>query len=108
MKIYLACPYSDDKFLVEGFRFEQVSKKAALLIKEGFLVFSPITNSHVLARYVKLPTNWEYWAEFDKSMIDWADQVWVLKLTGWEESKGVREEVKYAEETGKLVKYIDM
>jgi hypothetical protein len=106
MKIYLAVPYThDDEDVVES-RFETVTIKAGELLNEGHLVFSPITLCHPIAKRCSIPGNWEFWEEFDRNFIEWADEIWILMLDGWEESIGVNAEIKIANELGKLVRYV--
>jgi len=95
-KIYLACCYTHEDPRVMDDRAEQIMKKAAELIREGYFVFSPITHSHEMAKQYDLPTTFEYWAAANHSMIDWCDTVAVLKLEGWEDSRGVDDEIRYA------------
>jgi hypothetical protein len=39
----------------------------------------------------------------DKAFIDWCDEVYVLAIPGWEESRGVQWEIDYAKRLGKNV-----
>ena len=107
-KIYLACPYSDPDPMVRENRFEEVNMKAGQLMAAGFLVFSPISHTHPIAVQCELPRGWEFWAEYDRTFIEWCDEVHVLMLCGWEDSVGVKAEVKIAFELGKNVLFIDL
>lgn len=107
IKVYLAIPYSG----MENSAYNQVSLATAKLIEtKKFNVFSPITHSHplTLIKGVNLPGDWEYWQTIDKQFIDWADEVWALIPTEGPEklkkSKGVKEELSYASEKGKLIR----
>jgi len=106
-RIYLACPYSDPDPLVRENRFEEVNMKAGELMLAGHLVFSPISHTHPIAVQCQLPKGWEFWAEYDRSFIEWADEVQVLMLAGWERSVGVCAEMKIANEIGKPVFMIE-
>ena len=106
-KIYLATPYSHPDPPVRLFRFDAVNKVAAQLMSDGFLVFSPISHTHPIAEAGDLPKGWEFWKEYDKTFIEWADEVYVLKAQGWETSTGVQAEIKIAEEMGKPVVYLE-
>ena len=102
--IYLACPYSDADPLVEDARYQLVTKvAAALIVKTACEVFSPVTHSHHISRTAAryaieraedpwVPT-YDFWLTFDYHMLDIADWLYVLKLEGWEKSKGIEAEV---------------
>lgn len=106
-KIYLACPYSHSEESVRLSRFEIVSNVAGMLLKKGYIVFSPISHSHPIALVNDLPLGFEFWREFDESFIDWCDELWILTLSGWSASNGIRQEIKYAKQSGKPVRKID-
>ena len=104
--IYLACPYTHRDSRVSVDRFREVNKVAAGLIKEGFLVFSPISHSHPITVH-GIRGDFEYWKEFDKAIMDLCEELYVLKLEGWRESKGVAFEMSYMESKGKPVVYVE-
>ena len=72
------------------------------------MVFSPIAHTHPIADIADVPTDWEYWAEYDKRMIDACDELMAIDLKGVLESTGVRAEVAYAAETGKPAVMVGM
>lgn len=110
--IYLASPYShDDPHVIER-RVRQVQAAAARLIELGHLIFSPIVHSHPIADQVSFsPVNTadklSGWMEYDRAMIDKADELWVLELDGWAQSRGVEAERNHALATGKTVRHIE-
>lgn len=106
MKIYLAIPYSG----IEEKSFYIANKLSAILMKKGYIVFSPISHSHPIAIQESLPGTWEFWEKFDKSFIEWADRVYVVEIGKEgidliERSKGVQAEIKIANELKKPVDY---
>ena len=105
-KIYLAVPYSNGDAKTRQERFERVNRVAAKLMREGFLVFSPISHTHPIALAGELPKGWAFWKESCEEFLKWADEVFVLALEGWKESVGVTAELAYAAETGKPVIFI--
>jgi hypothetical protein len=44
--IYLACPYSDPDYAIREQRFHLANDAAASLIRQGYIVYSPITMTH--------------------------------------------------------------
>lgn len=75
---------------------------------DGHVVFSPITHSHPIAMQCELPGDWEWWERIDRVFIEWADELWVFQLDGWQESEGVQAEIRIAKELGKVVRFVQM
>ena len=91
--IYLASPYSHPDPAVMQRRYEQVCEATAALIRQGYLVYSPIVHSHPLVSY-GLPTDWGYWQQLDEAMIRRCQQLWILTLDGWSTSRGIVSELR--------------
>lgn len=120
--IYLASPYlyrkpknegeTEDDYegrckLVQELRYQQAIDATAELMKKEKVVYSPIVATHPIAVKHKLPMGSEYWMKFDRVIIAKCDELYVLKLDGWEESLGVQEEIQIARKMGIPVKYLD-
>ena len=104
--IYLASPYSHKDKDVMIKRFDLVCEIAAQMMKEGKVLFCPIAHTHPIAQY-GLPLNWEYWEKYDRVMLSKCSEVVVVKMDGWETSKGVAGEIRIAGELGLPVSYIE-
>src|SRR5262245_552387 len=96
--IYLACPYTHPNHSIREQRFKEATKVAAALIQQGHIVFSPITMTHpidcILAgRQATLGS--DYWVEFDEAFMDVCSEMVILKIDGWNLSKGIRREIEY-------------
>lgn len=104
--IYLASPYSHEDPAVEHARFEAVVREAALMWRRGLVVFSPIAHSHPIALH-GVSGAWEQWAAFDEAIIGACSELWVLKLQGWETSRGIAAEVGIAERLGLPVQHVE-
>lgn len=105
-KIYLACPYTDSDPDKMEERFKSVNIMAGYLMQQGYLVFSPISHTHPIAVSCKLPRGFDFWEAYDRTFIDWCDEVWVHRISGWENSKGVTREIDYATKQNKPIKYL--
>ena len=105
--IYLASPYSHDDPEVRLGRFDAVCKMAGALMRTH-LVFSPIAHTHPIAVHCDLPLGFAYWAEFDRRMISMCDEVWILRLPGWDLSVGVLAEIEIAKLLKKPLHYVDL
>lgn len=102
-KIYLACPYSHVDHEVRQQRFHEVNKAAAMLMRRGYLVFSPISHTHPIAEVGNLPKGWDFWESYDRSFIEWCDELYVLQLNGWQQSTGVNAEIAIAKQMCKPI-----
>jgi len=105
MIAYLASPYSHADLGVMAQRHQHVCEAAALLFAQGHLTYSPIAHTVAIAAAGDLDGDFSAWATFDITMIDRLDEMWVLRLDGWEQSLGVAAEVNHAIATGKPVRY---
>lgn len=104
---YLAAPYSHPSRHVMYQRYTDITKHAAQMMREGFIVFSPITHSHPIAAYGELPRSWEYWQEFDRTILEACQRIRVLMLPGWEQSAGIAGELEIAEELGLTIEFTE-
>lgn len=109
--IYLASPYSDPDPKVVEDRVRRVSRITAQLIQQGHLVFSPIVYSHPLKDLIDFdPFNFGWvsqWMDFDTAMLADADELWILKIPGWESSRGCDLEMTYALDHGIPIHFVD-
>ena len=104
--IYLASPHSHKDEVVREIRYQQVMQVWKILFTRGLLVFSPIMHTHP-AKLSKKP-DFSMFEEFDTRMIDVCDEVWVVCLAGWKESKGVMAEIEYALRSRKRIVYVEV
>lgn len=96
-RIYLAAPYtSPDKGVME-YRFSQATVIAGELMLQGYLVYSPLTMGHVLGKSVEMSGDWDFWQKSCLSYLEeWATDLYVLRLQGWDLSVGVTAEIEAA------------
>lgn len=105
--IYLASPYTHPDHAVMEARFDASCRAAGKLMAKGVVVFSPIAHTHPIAVQCELPRGWEFWEQFDREFVEASDRLVVLKLDGWDASKGVAAEIKIAEAAGIPVVFCD-
>lgn len=94
---YLACPYTDPNPKIKLMRYRAVTWTAYELMKAGTLVYSPLTHNIPLAD-LGIHGNWVTWKEFDHAMLSRCNRLILLKLPGWEASKGVAAELEFAKD----------
>lgn len=96
-KLYLAAPYSHPDKSVREQRVEAVNKKAAELMMQGDLVFSPLSHSHPISEYCNVdPCDNDFWLRQDLWVLEICDEFHVLCLDGWKESIGIMIEMDRA------------
>jgi hypothetical protein len=93
---YLSSPLSHERSEVRNGRAIMAARTAAALLKEGILVFSPITHTTPLAPYLQEYT-FDFWKRLDLVMLSKCYSMIELRIPGWEESVGMQAERAFAE-----------
>lgn len=107
MLTYLASPYSHANPLIRESRFRAACAAAAKLMMAGEAVFSPIAHSHPIEYHFDRPRDFEFWMGQDLPVLRRCTTVKVLRLEGWQQSRGVAKEIEVATAEGIAVEYID-
>ena len=105
--IYLATPYSHDNPRVMEARFEAACHVAGKLMANGELIFSPIAHTHPIAVRCDLPRGWDFWHKYDLEMLKACEKLLVVKMPGWDSSKGIAGEIAIAKQLGKPVEFME-
>ena len=105
--IYLASPYAHESAKVREARLEAVRFVCGRLVNEGKIVLSPMVYLGELAlfRGVHPPQGWY---AFDLQLLARSDELLVLQLPGWEDSKGVMVEIAGAQTKGIPVRLMSL
>ena len=99
--IYVATPYSAYVF-GRSSAAHDARRHAGHLMREGFTVFSPIAHSHDIARVSGLDEiNHHFWMQQCRPFMDAAVALVIVRLPGWEISRGIAEEAAYFQAAGK-------
>jgi hypothetical protein len=78
----------------------------AQLFAQGKQVFSPLTHNELLIELApQVPK--ENWMQFDLTILAICAELYVLKLDGWKESKGVQREIAFAKAKNIAIHEID-
>lgn len=97
---YIASPYTHDEETMREHRYQEAMRFVAWVLENQGpipLPFSPILYCHEMAKRFKLPTDFLFWRVFNRTMIRTATHVTILRLPGWDQSKGVLDEIAFAE-----------
>lgn len=106
--VYLASPYTHDYEHIVDQRYEDACKTVAKLIGSGEeYVYSPIVNTHHVAKVGNLDPDFSYWQNFDFFMLRLCSKLYVLMLPGWENSDGVLSEIEMASRIGMDIVFLN-
>lgn len=98
--IYVAAPYSSPLVGVQEQRLDRTIEFVLHLTRQGVTAFSPVVYFYPVARALNLPEDATTWHNHNMQFLRRADAVFVLRLTGWDQSKGVQVEMKLAKALG--------
>ena len=92
--LYVAAPFTHSEASVREHWYRTACRVAAILMKSGITVFSPISHSVPIAEYIgEVEDDHNFWMSMDIPILHRCDEVLVLALNGWERSKGVKREL---------------
>ena len=106
--IYLAIPYTDADPAVMDARAAIADRVAASLVEKGYEVYSPISSWHHIAQKYGLPTYHGYWQTMNEHIMFWCEHIIVITAPGWETSRGVQEEIAYAEQLSMEIEFTEV
>lgn len=104
--MYLASPYTHPDKSVKHDRFAAACSATAALMGKGQMVFSPIAHSHPLTAH-GAPSDWLFWKDFDRLILEACGVLGVLMLDGWKESVGVTAEIALAKSLDMPINYLN-
>ena len=93
--IYVASPFAHNSATVREARLEAVRHVCGRLVNEGKIVLSPLVYAGELAQHGFHPP--QGWYSWDLQFLARADELLVVQLPGWEQSKGVLVEIAAAQ-----------
>lgn len=108
--VYVATPFSDPDPIIRQNRYldtywfirEQTRKYPSNLY------YSPIYYYYRIAQSIGARDDADFWWGHNKLMLDAASRMLVVKMAGWEKSKGVKAEIEYMTKLKKPIKYVEL
>lgn len=94
--IYLASPFSSGLPTIVEERYSKTVQFTLQAIANGYPLFSPIVYFKPLASALKLPDDAGFWHNMNMEFLRKAEMIWVLRLPGWDQSKGMQVELRVA------------
>jgi hypothetical protein len=109
MLVYLGSPYSHKDINIMYRRYYAACRAAAKLMTHDLAIFAPISHSHPISEFMSPDkrTDFDFWMAQDIPVLRRCDQLWVLKLDGWMDSRGLTKEIMIATECKLPIKYVD-
>jgi hypothetical protein len=104
---YLASPYSHPEPAMMDLRYCEARDALAWLLNRQIWAYSPIVHCHDLALIHQMPTDAEFWREYNETMLRSASALLVLTIDGWSKSKGIAGEIAFAKMLGLPVQCLD-
>ncbi len=104
--IYLACPFRHADPYIQRKRCAAAHYVTAQLFLQGHYVFSPLTHNERLIDIMHDALPGERWMQFDLAILSTCKFLYVLKMEGWELSKGVQRELAFAKERGIAIREV--
>jgi hypothetical protein len=98
--IYLASPYSDPLPQIRQWRFLKVQQFVWVHLQMGRTIISPIVYGHQFAEIYGAAYAAGAWADFNFGLLSRCDELWILRLPGWEQSGGIALEIEWAKLAG--------
>lgn len=94
--IYLASPYSHPDLRVRRDRYYATQDCVAWMLANRIWVYSPIVHCHFMAIEYELPKDAKYWRPYNRAMLRYAAALWTLRIPGWQNSEGIKDELESA------------
>lgn len=92
--LYLACPFTHSDPAVQEYRYRMSCIAAAKLMRRGIVVFNPLSHSVPINEYLHgIEDQHTFWMGIDLPVLHRCDEVLILGLEKWTESRGVKAEM---------------
>ena len=105
---YLACPYNNYHTGSEQAHID-ICIIAGHLIEAGVNLYCPIAHNHPIAKWTGIALhNYELWMPLDKMMMDRCEVLIMAHMLGWQDSRGMKEELDYFVAANKPVFDLDI
>ncbi len=105
MIVYVAAPYSNVEDKEE--LLDQIAKFNAdyMVANPGEYLITGLVHHYALKHNKNLGSDWKFWKTFCIDFLDRVDKLIVLQFPGWDTSRGVQEEIEYAQYLALPIEY---
>ncbi len=105
--IYVASPYSHPDLAVRGDRYQKVMDYCYHCLLNKINVYSPILHFHAMSLRFQLPATQEPYHRHNVEMMEICEDMHVLALDGWRESRGLADEIRFFRRWTKPIKLVN-
>lgn len=111
--VYIAAPYAHESELVMQVRYEIINRVCTkIILDQRCSIFSPISHGHMINLKVsKEDSGFDkrgYWMDMDFKILRNCSNMFVLMMEGWEQSKGILEEIKFCKANNIEISFINV
>ena len=108
MLVYLSAPYSSTSD--KSHLFETIMRTSGLymLRNKGEHVVSPLFNHPSLALVPGMGSDYNFWGDYSRELLQKCDKLIVLKYPGWDKSTGVQDEIATASTAKIPILYLEL
>ena len=104
--IYIAAPYyNSDKAIIQD-RMKKIYSVIGYYIKQGIHVTTPLFMHEIATRF-DIPGDYLFWEKYCLDLLWRCDTMIVLRLDGWDVSRGVTGEIAFCNEHNIPIEYVD-
>jgi len=104
--LYLAAPYTHENPKITEEWVKLTANAAAWLMAQGHHVIAPTLFGHTLVQTTGFEDTHTFWVDWGLNLLSRCDELYVLKLDGWKESKGIKQEVQEARKNGMQITFL--
>lgn len=107
--IYLAIPYTWNNEV----SFDIANKMSAILMESDYAVFSPISHSHPISKFLSIKNGYIFWMSQDIPILERCDELHVIRINGSfgdeliKDNPGCQTEIETAKRLNKEIKFHD-
>lgn len=94
MLTYLAGPYYHADQSVIDQRMQTMYQIDGYLSSNGYFIVTPLYKVET-AKHYSIVDTFDFWEKYCYQLLDRCDQMIILDISGWKESKGVLAEIRY-------------
>lgn len=105
--VFVSMPYTTRDPGVVHERMAIYARKMAEFAMQGEIVVGTLFFHYTLPHAPGLAADWQTWKSYTEALIRRCAKVRVLKVHGWDDSTGVRDETAFAKKLGIPVEYVE-
>ncbi len=106
--LYLATPFTHSSPEIQEYRYRTSCRVAAKLMRHGINVFNPLSHSVPICEFLgDIEDQHKFWMSVDLPILRRCDELLIVGLENWADSRGVRAEMFEALAIHKPITQID-